>query len=101
MVLRVKASICALVGIAEILYLIQSPANSLGKTIEDNQSAWATAIQVEDPDGVPHVWLWLGPIPIIATISVINQQLEKTSSLSLSLSPFLSLSLSLKYINKS
>lgn len=68
-------------------YLIQLPADGLGKAAEDGPSIRATAMHVGNPDDVViESWLLPGPTLTIAVTKGMNQTMEDLS-LSLSLSP--------------
>lgn len=55
------------------------PANIPGKWTEDTSSVWASATHMRDPDGVSGSWFMPGPVPAIATIWRLKQQMEACS----------------------
>lgn len=55
---------------------IQLPANVPAKTAEDGSHAWARAVHVAEPEGIPGSWLWFGPVPTIVAIWGVKQRLE-------------------------
>lgn len=61
------------------LLWFQLPDNAPGKAVEDASSAWDTAIQIVDTNGVLDYWLWPGPAPTTGAIWGVTQQMGKLS----------------------
>lgn len=58
--------------------MLRLPANGLGKTVDDDASAWAIATEGDCEEG-PGSWLQLIPILAAEAICGVNQNMEDLS----------------------
>lgn len=71
--------------------------NGLGKAVEEDQRIWDPATHVPNLNEVPESWLRFGSTKASVGIWRVNSWME---GLSVSVSPFLSLTVAFKLVNK-